>query len=327
MDSQLSQLPATEVRHRVPVIDIAGLRSTDLKDRMAVAAELRAACRDKGFFYICNHGVPADLIAQAFALSEAFFALPDEAKWRVDKAYSPCNRGYEPLRAQVLEANAPPDLKESFYIGVDLPEDDPRVLAGKFNHGPNQWPADVPGFRPVMERYFSEMTALVKVLMRGLALSLDLDEHYFDSFCTEPVATLRLLHYPPQPANPQPGEKGCGAHTDFGSLTLLAQDDVGGLQVWGGEQGWIPAPPVPGSFVVNLGDLIARWTNDRYRSTLHRVINVSGCERYSIPFFFTGNPDYLVSCLPSCATAGEESRYPAVTTLEHLAECYRRTYR
>jgi isopenicillin N synthase-like dioxygenase len=320
-----SQSDSTE-QSQVPVIDIQGLRSAHFEDRLAVAAALRAACTDKGFFYVVNHGISKTLIATAFERSKAFFDLPDEAKWRTNKMYSPCNRGYEPLRAQTLEANAPPDLKESYYIGVELPDDDPRVIAGKFNHGPNQWPDGVKDFRPVMTLYFSEMATLVKLLMRGLALSLGLEEQYFDDFCTDPVATLRLLHYPPQPANPQPDEKGCGAHTDFGSLTLLAQDDVGGLQIWDGAAGWIAAPPVPGAFVVNLGDLVSRWTNDRYRSTLHRVVNLSSCERYSIPFFFTGNPDYLVSCLPTCTSADQAPKYPPVTALAHLVECYKRTY-
>lgn len=315
-----------EIVQGIPVVDIAGLRSTDAAARAAVGAAIRSASLDKGFFYIAHHGVDPALLEQAFAQSEQFFNSPSEAKWLVDKAHSPCNRGYEPLRAQVLEDGAPPDLKESFYLGIDLPDDDPRVRAGKFNHGANQWPQGVPGFRPAMEAYFQAMQELGALLMRGLALSLQLPEDYFDEFCQEPVATLRLLHYPPQPANPQPGEKGCGAHTDFGSLTILAQDDVGGLQVWDGEHGWVAAPPIPGTFVVNLGDLIARWTNDQYRSTLHRVVNLAGCDRYSIPFFFTGNPDYVVSCLPSCASPDTPPRYAPVTTLEHLAACYRRTY-
>lgn len=323
----MSQLSAQQAAPAgLPIIDISGLTSADAGDRMAVAGALAAACADKGFFYISGHGIPADMIEEAFAASRAFFEQPESRKRRVDKVLSSCNRGYEPLRGQSLEADAPPDLKEGFYIGEDLDASDPRVAMGKFNHGSNQWPEGLPGFQPVMEAYFNALNALCRRLMRGLALALKLEEDYFDAFCTDPLATLRLLHYPPQPANPLPKEKGCGAHTDFGSLTLLAQDDAGGLQVWDAQQGWIHAPPVPGTFVVNLGDLVARWTNDRYRSTLHRVINASGRERYSIPFFYTGNPDYVVSCLPTCTAPGEAAKYPPVTTEQHIVECYRRTY-
>jgi isopenicillin N synthase-like dioxygenase len=314
-------------RATLPIIDVSSLDSPDIAARRHVAAALREACSTHGFFYIRNHGVPEPLVAAAFAEAQRFFALPAREKAAVDKAKSPANRGYEPLNGQTLEAGAPPDLKEGFYIGPEIAADDPRVLAGKFNQGPNQWPAGLADFRPTMERYFSAMLALGTRLMGGLALSLDLAEDHFAAFCREPIATLRLLHYPPQPANAVPGQKGAGAHTDFGGLTLLRQDDVGGLQVWDqASGGWIHADPVPGTYVVNLGDMIARWTNDRYRSTLHRVVNASGRERYSIPFFFVGNPDHAVSCLPTCLSPGETPRYPPTTVEAHLREMYRRTY-
>ncbi|WP_321814018.1 MULTISPECIES: isopenicillin N synthase family dioxygenase [unclassified Paraburkholderia] len=308
----------------LPVIDIGGLFSVHAEDRARVGAALHAACADKGFFYIANHGVPPTLIEAARRESEHFFALGDAEKRRIDKALSPCNRGYEPLRAQVLEAGTPPDLKEGFYIGNELAADHPLVLARTFNCGPNQWPTHSEAFRPAMQAYFDALYALSKRLTRGLALALDLAEDYFDGFCADAMATLRLLHYPPQPAGALPGQKGCGAHTDFGCLTLLWQDGHGGLQVEDGET-WIHVPSLPGTFVVNLGDLIARWTNDRYRSTLHRVVNVSGQERYSMPFFFTGRPDYLVTCIT--ATPGEAGKYAPITVGDHLQACYRRTYR
>ncbi|MCC5958047.1 MAG: isopenicillin N synthase family oxygenase [Rhodobacteraceae bacterium] len=308
------------------IVDISGLASDDPALRAEVGHAIRAACQDKGFMYLTGHGIDAGLRASVLEQAALFFDQPVARKMAISMAGSICNRGYEPMRGQTLEAGAPPDLKESFYSGEDLPLDDPRVVAGKFNHGPNQWPEGMDQFRATMERYFDEMQVLGARLMQGLALSLNLPQDHFAPFCQSPMANLRLIHYPPQPANPLPGEKGCGAHTDWGALTLLMQDDVGGLQVWDETAGWVDAPPVADSYIVNLGDMIARWTNDRYRSTLHRVVNLSGRERYSVPFFFSGNPDEPVTCLPGCASESDPPRYAPTTVEGHLREMYARTY-
>jgi len=310
----------------LPVIDISALRSDAAEDRQAVGRALLGACLDKGFFYIQGHAVPDALRRSVFRQSKAFFALPEAEKNAINLSHSICNRGYEPLRAQTLEIGQPPDLKEGFYSGPEISLDNPRVLAGKFNHGPNQWPATLPGFRPVMEDYHRVMVALGRLVMGGIALALDLDDDAFAGFCQDELATLRLLHYPPQPANPEPGEKGCGAHTDFGTLTFLAQDDCGGLQVWDEEAGWIHAEPVADTYVVNLGDMMARWTNGRFRSTLHRVVNVSGRQRYSVPFFYLGNPDYPIRCIRTCLPDGETPRYRATTMEAHYKAMYQATY-
>lgn len=310
----------------LPVIDVSGLASSDPAARYAVGEDLRAACLQHGFFYCVGHGVPEGLISAVMAQTRALFDLPTEAKLAVDKSLSPCNRGYEHLGGQTLQPGALPDRKEGYCIGDELSALDPRVAGGKFNHGPNQWPKGLPGFQPVMMAYYAALTVVAQRLMRGMALSLDLDERYFDGFTTQPMGTVRLLHYPP--ARPDvPDGMGAGAHTDFGGLTILLQDDNGGLQVKDPHgQGWIDAPPVPGAYVVNLGDMIARWTNDRYVSTLHRVINRSGNERYSVPFFYSGNPDTEVRCIPTCLDLGETPKYPPVTVLNHLRSMYDRTY-
>ena len=308
----------------LPVIDISGLAASDPAARRAVGDALRAACLEHGFFYCTGHGVPQGLIDAAMAQTQALFDLPETAKLALDKAQSPANRGYEHLGGQTLQPGAMPDRKEGFYIGEDLAPDHPRVMAGAFNAGANLWPDDLPAFRPVMVAYFAALNVVAARLMQGLALSLELPEDHFSAFTTDPAATLRLLHYPP--SRPEvPDELGAGAHTDFGGLTILLQDDNGGLQVMG-QDGWIEAPPVPGAYVVNLGDMIARWTNDRYRSTLHRVINRSGNERYSIPFFYSGNPDHEVRCLPTCLAEGEQPKYPPVRVQDHLRAMYARTY-
>lgn len=311
----------------LPVIDISGLASANKADREAVGREIRAACLANGFFVISNHGIDPALQARVFAASKAFFALPTDQKLALDKANSVANRGYEAMGNQRLEAGSLPDLKEGYYMGRESAADAPDVLAGKFNHGPNQWPAAVPQFRAVMEEYLQQMTALGERLMQGLALSLELPEDYFAAYCTDAMTTLRLLHYPPQPANADPAQRGAGAHTDFGGLTLLLQDDAGGLQVWDdNRQSWLDVEPIPGTYNINLGDMFARWTNDMYRSTLHRVINRSGRERYSVPFFYSGNNDHIVSCLPGCCPQGESPKYPPISVEEHYREMYRRTY-
>jgi len=312
----------------LPIIDIGGLSSATLSDREAVGARLRAACSYNGFFYISNHGVDEALVADVFAEAAAFFDLPAEEKAEVDKSRSRANRGYEALQTQTLEPGALPDLKEGYYVGPEHEADDPRVIAGMFNHGANQWPAGRPRFKPVMQAYFDVMMELAARMMRGIALSLQLPEDYFKGYCTDAMATIRLLHYPPQPAQGDPAQKGAGAHTDFGGLTLLRQGQIGGLQVWDqATGGWIHADPVPGTYVVNLGDMISRWTNDHYRSTLHRVVNVSGQQRYSVPFFYTGNYAHKVECIPTCLTPGEQPKYPPITVEDHMRAMYRRTYK
>ncbi|MEP2606669.1 2-oxoglutarate and iron-dependent oxygenase domain-containing protein [Marinobacter sp.] len=310
----------------LPIIDLSLLSGTE-QQRQALTSSLTEACLHTGFFYIREHGIPPELIDQVFRESQALFNLPKEHKQAIHKAHSRANRGYESMRGQTLETGAPPDLKEGFYIGEELDETDPRVQAGRFNQGGNQWPETLPGFRNTMTSYFNAMNQLSTRIMEALALTLDLKPDFFTDFCHQPLSTLRLLHYPPQPAQPAPGEKGCGAHTDFGGITVLLLDDKPGLQVWDVRcEQWIEAKPIPGTFVVNLGDMIARWTNDCYRSTLHRVVNTSGAERYSVPFFFSGNPGHTVTCLPTCLSEGEQPHYPSTTVEAHLMEMYRRTY-
>lgn len=319
--------PDIQSSKTLPIISLTDLRQGDAPARQAVGDAIRSACLDTGFFLIRDHGIDTELQQAVFAQAREFFARPDEEKRTLDKSFSAANRGYEPLGGQTLEAGTPPDLKEGFYLGRELAEDHPDVLAGKFNQGPNQWPGQPQNFRPVMEKYLAQMIALSELLMRGLALSLQLDEHHFDSYCTEPMTTLRLLHYPPQPVDAARDQRGAGAHTDFGGLTLLLQDDSGGLQVWNHQdQQWIDAPPIAGTYVVNIGDMFARWSNDLYKSTLHRVINRSGHDRYSVPFFYSGNPDHRVECLPGCLAPGAEPLYPPTTVDAHYREMYGKTY-
>lgn len=302
--------------HHLPIIDVSTLINGSA-DRKSIAVAIRQACSTHGFFYAVNHGIPASVVENLLMQTRTFFDLPMSEKRALNLSQSSVKHGFEPLRAQTLEAGAPADVKEGFYMGRETPED------GIFR-GPNQWPSGLPEFRAAMEDYYARMLHLATSLMKGLALSLGLDECHFDAFCHEAFARLRLLHYPP---DAKPGEKGAGAHTDFGGLTILLQDDCGGLQVrHPSTDEWIDAKPIEGAFVINLGDMISRWTNDKYRSTLHRVINLSGKERYSIPFFFHGNPSHVVKCIPTCLSAGESPKYETVTVAEHFKEKFGSSY-
>lgn len=296
----------------VPVIDIAGLRSPDLDERQRVADELGAACESIGFLSVVNHGIPDDLVASAFEQTRRVFALPDEVKlggtWSADHE----NRGYEPLEYQQLDSEALPDRKEAWSLG-------PEHLAGKT--GPmqerNVWP-DLDGFREPIEQYHLAAMDLCERLMAAMALALDLPEDHFRPFHQAPVCTLRLLHYPPRPAGIPDASIGAGAHTDWGAVTVLAQDEVGSLEVQDKSGTWVPVAPEPGAFVINIGDLMQRWTNDRYTSTRHRVIGVPSSDRYSIVCFHDLDHDAVIECLPTCVAADNPPRYEATTAGAHL---------
>ncbi|KAH8423765.1 isopenicillin N synthase family dioxygenase [Aspergillus melleus] len=317
-----------------PIIDFEGFHSPDPSLRSTFLTQIRQACQDHGFFQIINHGIPDGIQADILSQARDLFSLPVEVKERYSMDTGTDNRGYERLRAQNFEKRGLGDLKEGFYLGKDLPVDHPSVQAGNFSQGPNRYPAeirDADGFKRVADEYHERMSVLAGELMSVVALTLGMEEASFEGFCEEPVAILRLLKYPAQEV-PLEGkgeglERGIGAHTDFGAITILLQDDKGGLQVWDRESSeWADVVPVPGALVVNLGNMMMRWTNDRYLSNLHRVINHSGEDRYSVPFFFSGNPDYVVDCLPNFQDDGQEAKYPPITVAEWMGARYADTH-
>lgn len=308
-----------------PVIDIGALRQPG-PGRDRVVAALRQACCATGFFYAAGHGIDARLVARLFAETKRFFDLPEATKDKVNMRRGALKRGFDGIGGQALDATTGFDRKESFFMGVDLAPDHPLVRAGTPNHGPNQWPDDLPGWRPVIERYFAAMEPLARLLLNGLALSLDLPWGYFDFCLEEHMSSLRLLHYPPHPTADPEREVGCGAHTDWGALTILAQDATGGLEIQLPTGRWIAAAPIAGTFIINLGDMMARWTNDLYKSTPHRVLNRSPRERYSAAFFFDPAYHTRVECLATCRDAERPALYPPITSGEHLMAMYRKTY-
>ncbi|WP_439817631.1 isopenicillin N synthase family dioxygenase [Zavarzinia sp. CC-PAN008] len=314
---------------QIPLIDLGPFLLGGYDERVAVAKVIGRAAREIGFFYIANHGVPAALTGRTFAEARRFFALPAEVKAGIAIEKSPCHRGWFAVGGENLDPakqKAAGDLKEGVKIGRDLGANHPLVAAGTPLHGPNQWPDDLPGWRGAMQSYYDQMTNLGRQLMRAVALGLDLEECFFDPMLTEPMTTLGPLHYPPQAGRITESQLGAGAHTDFGCLTILAQDARGGLQVRNAQGQWIDAAPIPDTFVVNIGDMLARWTNGLYASTLHRVINVSGAERYSMPFFFDPNFDADVTVLPTCLAPGETPRFPPTTGGQHLLDMINATF-
>ena len=312
----------------IPIIDISALFAADPAARFACGREIGRACRDVGFFYVVNHGIAQARIDEVFAAAQRFFALSEAEKMAVALTRSPFMRGYFPLEGEVLDPALGADYKEGFDMALDLPLDDPDVVARKPLHGPNQWPSRPPEFRSIVQRYFDDLTALGRTLSRGFALSLDLPEAFFTRRMQRPTAILRLLRYPPNPlaaamAATQPG---CGAHSDYGYLTILAQDSVGGLQVRNRAGSWIDAKPVPGAYVCNIGDMMAQWTNDRFAATQHRVVSSPDRERFSIPFFFHPDFDTEVACLPSCQSADNPPRYAPTTTGAHILQRLQEAY-
>lgn len=312
---------------QVPVIDVSGLESPDPAARRAVAAELGTACRGAGFFLITGHGVPEAVVSGLFAAARDLFALPESAKGAVSIRRSPHNRGYVALDEEQLDPSRPADRKEAFNIGLELPPDDPEVLAGAPFRGVNLWPAELPGLRAAALAYFDAVWALGRRLHRGLALDLGIPEAFFEDKLDRPLATLRLLRYPAAHGGAAGAPLGAGAHTDYGNVTVLATDGVPGLEVRPRGQGgaWLEVPHVPGAFVCNIGDCLMRWTNDTYVSTPHRV-RAPAQERFSIAFFLDPNPEAVVAALPGCAGPDRPARYPPITGAAYLRERLDATY-
>ena len=317
------ELIATRVNlEAIPVIDMAPFLQGEPAARAATAKLIGEACREIGFFYIVNHGVSPYLVARTFDEAERFFALPEERKAEIAIEASACHRGWFRLGGENLDPakqKLAGDLKEGIKIGRDLAPEHPLVRAGTPLHGPNQWP-NLPGWRETVQEYYDAMEALGRELLHAFALALSLEETYFDHWLAAPMTTLGPLHYPPQTGRVTEARLGAGAHTDYGCLTMLAQDGNGGLQVRNANGQWIDAPPIEESFVVNIGDMMERWTNGIFKSTPHRVINASGRERYSLPYFF--DPDFAaeVACLETCLAEADEPKYPPTTAGQHLLD-------
>ncbi|CAM9538011.1 unnamed protein product, partial [Choristocarpus tenellus] len=305
----------------------------DMMDPGAPIALTQKACRNFGFFRLKNHGVPNELMEKVFAQSRSFFSLSEKDKMSVlaDKN----NRGYTPMHEEILEpANQTQgDTKEGYYIFREIEAG--SEAAAKPLQGPNQWPSDklLPGWRETMLRYYETLNSLGIRLSRLLAEGLGLEVGFFESFFVDSLSALRLLHYSTQVSDPGKGVLGTGAHSDYGLLTLLATasqsirlgDDVPGLQVML-DGAWYDVLPQHGTFICNLGDMLERWTNGYLQSTLHRVVNCLGQERYSIPFFFEPAFETEVICMPQFCSEENPAKYPPTTSGQYLLDKYSQTH-
>ena len=299
----------------IPVVDVSALASSDTVARRRVSKELCDAAETVGFFYVGQHGIAQAQIDELFAISRQFFTAPHEYKQAV--AISPHHRGWLDVGATKMYGSDVSDFKESFVWGLDISEDDPDFVAGGRLLAPNQWPEFLPEMRAKLMRYFFGMQECGQQILQALAVGLGIESDYFHSHFDKPVSRGALIYYPPQAAD----RNGFGSapHSDYGTLTLLAQDAIGGLQVRAKSGEWVSAAPIPGTFVVNVGDLLARWSNNRLESTPHRVVNTAARARYSIAMFIDPNWDAVIK---PAVRAGETPGHAPVRCADYIRERY-----
>jgi isopenicillin N synthase-like dioxygenase len=314
--------------HNFPVIDIAAVRQPQVSAaaRFEIARQVASACEEIGFFAVTGHGVPGAVIADLVAQSYAFFDLPLAEKLAVRRPRPEQNRGYiapgEERLARLRGDETPPDLKELYTIGPFDTSETPYFTgpAAYPSFAPNLWPVRPVALRPALQAYWHELDRVAQSLCRIFAEALDLAPDFFDDKVDRHISQLRIMHYPPPQVAPLPGQLRAGAHSDLGMMTLLYSDnDIGGLEVMDRAGRWVPVPVTDGAFTVNLGDLMMRWTNDRWRSTLHRVVNPPTAtndlsRRLSIGMFFIPNYDAVVAPI---AGLGEASKYPPTTVADY----------
>jgi len=309
----------------IPMIDLAEAGSEDIHVRKRIAVQIRDACVNVGFFYVTNHSVPQSDIDAVVNEAHRFFDEPLERKMQVLINKSPNFKGYTPLLGENTDPDNRGDLHEGFDLGWE--DRDPYSgLRGGPMEGQNVWPEDLPGFQEAVMKYYYSLIDLGDILFRLFALALELPEDFFDDKTQRPAAILRLLYYPPQTGLVDDSIIGIGAHTDYECFTILWQDEQPALQVLNNEGHWIDAKPIPGSFVINIGDQLARWTNDIFKSTRHRAINRTGVRRYSMPLFFGSDYAVKLEAIPTCVSADRPAKYEVVTAGDYVKSRLEATY-
>ena len=307
----------------IPIVDLAPMHEMDTSAQRIVAKKIYSACREIGFFYVMNHGVSKAIIDGAQTASHDFFSQTIEQKMLVDISNSSFNRGYIPLHGEKNNSTSKGDIKETFDMAIEIASDDPDLLAGIPLYGPNQWPEGIPSFQSGMMQYFQAMTSLSHMLYRAFAQALELPPDNFLGSIDKPLDILRLLRYPPQDVVDDKDQIGTGAHSDFDCFTILWQDPSGGLQVLNRKGVWIDALPVDGTMLINVGDMLERWTNGKFVSTVHRVINRSGRERHSMVFFVAPNYSTPIECIPSCLPTNGQPKYGRISAGDYIVSRYK----
>ncbi|RQW62564.1 isopenicillin N synthase family dioxygenase [Vibrio viridaestus] len=307
----------------LPIIDISPLSSNNREDWHSVIKQIDSACRELGFFYVIGHGIPQTQFDHIESMAGKLFALPEEEKKKISIEESSNHRGWGRLSAEKLDPLGELDCKESFDMALDLSPFHSQVSRCPKLYGPNQYP-DIQGFAQAVSQHYSLTLDVGLRILKAMALALGEEENFFSKSFSLPISVLRMLHYPSQTL----ASNGAGAHTDYGCITLLYQEESGGLQVLNKQDQWIEAPPVEGAFVVNIGDLMQRWTNDIYRSTKHRVMSpTSGKTRFSMPFFVEPNFDTPITTLDSCLKEkGGKVEYPLITAGDWILSRFEDTY-
>jgi isopenicillin N synthase-like dioxygenase len=312
----------------IPILDLGPYLAGEPGAERRLAEQLRRACEEIGFYFIVNHGVPQRLIDRAFAETARFHAEPLAEKTKLlinDHMIGYLPLGYSTFRSSTVNRNTKHDLNEALFVRRDRTQDDPDVVSGKRWRGLNQWPAALPGFRETMVEYFRTMEALGQKLLPLYALALDLPRDYFLPLFDGAHINLRLSHYPANAAA-EDNQFGIAPHADAGFLTMLPQSEVPGLEIRTTAGSWLAAPSLPGSYLVNTGDTLNRWTNGRFLSTPHRASNTSRRERYAMPFFYDPNTDVMIECLPTCQGPGNPPRYKPQTYGDFYAWFTRKNY-
>lgn len=308
----------------IPLIDFSKLTSPDKAVRTQEIQFLDTACREIGFFYLINTDIDTVLIKRIMGAAKRFFDAPLEEKLKIDIKNSLNHRGYGAVGEEQLDEVNKADWKETFDMALDLPADHPLAAKYPKMYGPNQNPSD-PVVLETLHDYYVTAFSVAQHLLMAMAEALNLESDFFSKCFKDHVTVLRMIHYPPRPSDDH--DNGAGAHTDYGCVTLLLQDDIGGLEVKHRNGEWLQATPMEGALVVNIGDLMQRWTNDEYISTAHRVrASQAEVHRYSFPFFVEPDYETTVACVPTCQSADKPAKYEPIYSGDWIQSRFDATY-